>query len=315
MDYRDFHLYHFVVSIILVILVIVTNGLTLVCVCKFECLRRQRYALITSLSVDNILCSAPVLATIAYFGIYGTSCAPTSVIFTLYSLNSFPYFVTFVHMILISLDQFISITFPLRYHSLVTKTVMTAMICCCWLLPFLYTCASFTWLIGQPVLYCFTYKIATSIFVTAPIVILCVVFATVLTLYGRIMMIAAQQANKRHTLNLNSNANDNNGSKKLPKGMKMIVTLLGLFVIMYVPLLFYDILIYSEDKNPAKLTMSGSLSQECILAMSFVNNIIYAAFSKDFRCAYKKLLCRDGNKVDITNMSTVPENIDKSGTT
>ena len=315
MDHRDFHLYHFVVSIILVILVIVTNGLTLVCVCKFECLRRQRYALITSLSVDNIFCSAPVIATIAYFGIYGTSCAPTSVIFTLYSLNSFPYFVTFVHMILISLDQFLSITFPLRYPSLVTKTVMTAMICCCWLLPFLYTCASFTWLIGQPVLYCFTHMIATSILVTAPIVILCLVFATVLALYGRIMMIAAQQANKRHTLNLNSNTNDNNGSKKLPKGMKMIATLLGLFVILYVPLLFYDILVYSENKNPAKLIISGSLSQECILAMSFVNNIIYAAFSKDFRCAYKKLLCRNGNKVDIINMSTVPENTDNTGTT
>ena len=128
------------------------------------------------------------------------------------------------------------------------------------------------------------------------------------------MMIAAQQANKRHTLNLNGNANDNNGSKKLPKGMKMIATLLGLFVILYIPVLFYDILVYSDNKNPAKLTISGNLAQECILAMSFVNNIIYAAFSKDFCCAYKKLLCRYGNKVDIINMSTVPENTDNTGT-
>ena len=218
-------------------------------------------------------------------------------------------------MILIGLDQFISITFPLRYPSLVTKTVMTAMICCCWLLPFLYMCASFTWLIGQPEMYCFTHQFATPIFVTAPIVIISVVFATVLALYGRIMMIAAQQANKRHLLNLHSDAKDKNGSKKLPRGMKMIVALLGLFVILYIPLLYFDILIYSENLNPVKRMIAGNLAQECILAMSFVNNIIYAAFSKDFRCAYQKLLCRNGNKVDIINMSTVSENTDNTGTT
>ena len=287
-----FNNYHAVVSVILVIIVIVTNLVTLVCVRKYEFLRKQRYVMVTSLSVANIIGGVNLLVILGYFRVHVGECIPTIDIFTVQSVYSFPNYINYIHMAFIGLDKFIAITFPLRYPSLMSKRAMTAVISFCWVVPFLYISASFTWLIGQPDIFCFSSMIAVNFFITIPLVIMCIIVLLVFALYGRVLLIAARQTKKIHEFVNNTN-NATAAPEKIPAGTKMIIVLLGSFVVLNMPYMVMTIMIYNQSPGFV-VWISGSVAQECILAMSFVNNIIYAAFSNDFRSAYRRLMfsCR-----------------------
>ena len=194
--------------------------------------------------------------------------------------------VSYVHLIMISLDRFIAIILPLRYTSLITKQVMSIMIALTWFLPISVTTA----------MYCTAFARTGTLegqirmdnmHYTATIV-LYLIFSCILSiLYGKIMIVARTQAKKIQawsSANTENNTNSGKSTRMVSAIMFASLALNFLYVISCILRLL-------GSNNILILTIIEYIGQECSVANSSVNVLIYAAFSSDFRRAFKSMLC------------------------
>ena len=117
---------------LLTIVIFLGNGLTLCCVYKYEFLRCTKHILIISLSVLDICTGITDVFRVIYF----TKIDPYRY-FLEWTYPDIIYvtllYISMGHILMIGIDKFIAITYPLRYDVIVSKRIIWIMVSVAWL--------------------------------------------------------------------------------------------------------------------------------------------------------------------------------------
>ena len=220
----------------------------------------------------------------------------------------------------ISVDRYIAIVHPFRYHELMTTRVAWAIIGIVWIYSVTWAAlSSFNWTNpGEEHfithLMCrksdkIFYTVVTAFDFYLPLLI-------VLVMYGFVFRVAMNQARAVASLQpVGNNNRDGRGRRfsinivKEVKAAKTLAIVIGAFIICWFP--FFTFLLISLWN--LKLLQPPRLSQEAIKGLrgtflfvlpiinSTLNPIIYAMFNRDFRAAFYRLMQRTFGKCGITS--------------
>lgn len=209
----------------------------------------------------------------------------------------------------ISVDRYIAIVHPFRYHSLMTTTVGWVVIGIVWIYSVAWAAlSSFNWTdYGEQHVETkyrcrkqdrIFYTVVTAMDFYVPLMI-------VLIMYGLVFRVAMNQARAVASLQPTS-SRDRRGRRfsinivKEVKAAKTLAIVIGAFVICWFP--FFTLLLISlwklEVLQPPRVSeqtlvaLRGTFNYVLPTINSTLNPIIYALFNRDFRSAFFRLLQR-----------------------
>ncbi|KAL9974885.1 hypothetical protein ACROYT_G011984 [Oculina patagonica] len=209
----------------------------------------------------------------------------------------------------ISVDRYIAIVHPFRYHSLMTTRTGSVIIAIVWTYSVVWAAlASFNWTdFGEQ--HFFTefecrktdrifYTVATTMDFYVPLLV-------VLVMYGLVFRVAMNQARAVASLQpMSGSTRDGRGRRfsinivKEVKAAKTLAIVIGAFVVCWFP--FFTCLLISlwriELLRPPRVSeetlkgLRGTFMYVLPTINSTLNPIIYALFNRDFRTAFVRLL-------------------------
>jgi hypothetical protein len=281
--------YHGFVTMVLTILAVAGNSLTIACIFRFSYLRCARNALVGSLSVSDLCVGLSLLVWYVYNTIAKTSRAwdPTDI------LSIMMVFISYAHMIVITIDRFVAITRPLRYAAIVTERTLSVMIAVAWSCPLVMILPLY--IIGLRLAYSGDgYLYLDTIHWLTTVIVYCMLAVTFCILYAKILKEARSQAQKVHTLvqvcppanDLKQKSDDNQRNK----GTRMIFMIVSNCLLLTFLYILQSVMKLCGVPVDLGLSIVEYFGQQCLLANSSVNVLIYAVFNKDFRKAYKAML-------------------------
>ena len=209
-------------------------------------------------------------------------------------------------LVLVSVDRFVAIQFPLRYHALLSRRRISAMIAFVWVYSILIAVIPIfglnewdrdSWA-----------KCELEHIVEAPYAMTLVlhffICALIMTfLYGRVFYLARDHAQRIKLCTEHShNATSHPSKGRISKATMTLFLVLGIFILSWLP--FYTIFGAYEilrlrgtlDPRPQKILIYLRMVTSIIgLANSMWNPMIYAGKNRDFRMAFKKLLGAKSN--------------------
>ncbi|EDO36609.1 predicted protein [Nematostella vectensis] len=228
------------------------------------------------------------------------------------------------NLVIISIDRFIAIVLPFRYHALMTPISGFGLIASVWGLSFVMAVLSFiNWTdYGKPHFNIFIscanfdpiyYTVLSVVLFFLPLFI-------VFVMYGHVFTVALTQARAVAALQTDRQATTDGGRRgyinflKEVKAAKVLAIVVGCFVVCWFP---YFVLVLVSLWDPILLSrdtispeQAKGINQTFVSALpvlnSTLNPIIYALFNKDFRRSFAKIFaqfCRrrvgsdDGNNL------------------
>ena len=276
------------IGVLSCILAICGNSLTIAAIAKYQDLNTATNALILSLAVADLstgLIVRPSLWVarllikeqnhfhwgVCYFGIFT-------------SLLSFGG--NILSICLISIDRFIYMHYPLKYHQIATLARTRGAILVMW--GFLLVTASLSMAVGRkenPKSCRFSEVLSLKILL--PIIGVIFIPATIVTviLYVKIAYLAWRKSRE------NLSGQDTNlsiGDSIQIKITKMMTIVLGSYFVLYVPSVTLTIL--AKSSSPKWLRQLQAFFTNASLANTWINPIIYAWRDKTFRAYFKKIL-------------------------
>ena len=322
---RDFILQ---TAFLILIMVVTFLGNFMVCLVVYlhRRLRTVTNYFIVSLAVSDLLISVLSVPFRIHQTLHnGVYCLNTALCWTWLLTDLTCACASICNLAAISVDRYIAIVHPFRYHSLMTTRVGWAVIAMVWTYSVAWAAlSSFNWTnFGEE--HIFThhecrnsdkifYTVVTTMDFYVPLLI-------VLIMYGLVFRVAMNQARAVASLQPTSNR-DRRGRRfsinivKEVKAAKTLAIVIGAFVICWFP--FFTLLLISLWK----LELLTALSSQTLLGLrgtftyvlptinSTLNPIIYALFNRDFRSAFCRLLERTfGSSCSRSNNNS---NVDES---
>ncbi|CAH1796121.1 unnamed protein product [Owenia fusiformis] len=278
-----------VVSVIILLLICVGNGLTIFIILKYTELQRDTSFLMMSLAVADLIVGLVTSFSIADYYVWGNfpTCLARYVLFTLCSQASV------ITLVCIAIDRFVAVSYPLHYTTTITRMRLCIMITVTWSISVLTSIILVWWHKPLQELECYFYKIVPMYFLSGVAGgFFIVATATIVGLYAAIFAQAQKQANKIRMLEVTMNPGgkpvDNRANIKSAKVLGIIV---GIYLFCWAPLFivgFCNTPLPNQTETVGVLfTVSGLLAS----LNSVVNPFIYGWKNKQFRKAYKKVLC------------------------
>ena len=286
----ELYSYYFVSHSVMCFIIILGNLGTLVCFVKYRKLRKQRYALICSLAVSDVLVGLTNGINILWETLRNADQCMTSVSVQI-SVNiiSTVVFISVSHLIIIGIDRWIAVMFPLRYLSVVTVKTTTLMVITSWGLPMICMVPQLLMVIIHNDTSCTAnaYNVSTAIMA---LLLYCVILLMMSSMYGKIwhvahkqhaQILAQQQISPVEGIHTNSDAN------------KTVLIILCSFACLYLPNILLGVMkIFGQSDSPA-MPIITIIAMGCMLANSGVNVFIYALFTHDFKVIFHELFhCR-----------------------
>lgn len=295
---------------LIALVAILSNGLTIYCVCRFQYLRTAANVMIVSLALGDLLNSilvAPLSIVIDHkcpdFSVWLRYCTVKQV-FQL-ALNG----VSFGSLLFIAIDRFICVIYPFRYEIIMTIKKAIVMLVTMWLLTIFATLMVIVAFgkqrtddldLDNKTPHCrYSDVIRTDVYIGAIIPTFLLYLVSTCALYLKIAWVA-----RRHVTQIaNQTASlDRDGSRRYKREAQMKITkmmaiVLGLYLVMYVPSLICNSLVKSTSTLPLKVL-------NYVLGLfwwtnSCVNPIIYAWRCPDFNHAFKTIIfCCDNDDDD-----------------
>jgi len=173
------------------------------------------------------------------------------------------------HLAFISMERYISIKFPFKYHDIVTKRRLIVCDVLSWSLVFIT-------LFFRHKLFFFSYFLL-GFAIYLPILIL--IFCRIATYYEarkRIGNITTQSARAKFL--------------KQKKALKTTSFVIGLVFLFYVPMTLFRVVFAPLISSPETFFVLDSLMLTLLLCSSVCNPVVYCTRSRQHRRAFKKLL-------------------------
>lgn len=282
---------NFSLRILWAIFALFGNTLTIAAVGSFERLQTKSNLLICNLAVGDLLTVflPPLQALHDHYAdtaIFVPACL-TEKFINLVSARANAYGIT-----LIAVERLVYISYPLRYHSILTWNRILAVMALIWSYN---TIESFLLLLlgnnlsrGEPCKYpVFLGKIYTQILLPE----LAIFILLTVGIYAAIAKIAHTQAKRIANLNQPYNTLEASTMKVQRKIAKMMFQVFASYLISYLPQAVLGGLLQKYKSDLTKAI--EAITHLIFYTNSWFNPIIYAGSSLEFRIAFKKLLTRN----------------------
>ena len=282
-----FDAYISVLNYLLYIAITISNLLTIICLHRYEFLRRKKNLLIGSLSVADLCVGIGRMIAIVINFLDKRECI--SLIENFFStelLMRYPLYTSVIHLIIIAIDRLVAVVLPLRYESLMPTKMLIVLITFAWAFPFFFLFIKLLTGRNGPLTGCDEMYITIMAQTVPDLLIYFSILTMLIGMHGIILKEAHQQS--RRILNMETTAG-NQVTKHATKANKCVIIILGSFSALYFPFALLNILVISNNNLPVLFHVLQSIGMQCMLLNSFVNIFIYAVWLKDFRKAYKML--------------------------
>jgi uncharacterized membrane protein (DUF485 family) len=290
-------LIYFTMAVIclLFLVIVIGNTLTIVAFVKFHSLRKVRNYFLVSLAVGDIFYGMDGMAYLTVLGLpvdfwanpcknAGFSVAP--------AIGFIVTVLSYLHVLVITVDCFVSIIKPLHYHQLMTPSRAKIIIGLIWTLSVLF--GSVYLIDGVFIDACkFTEYLLRFHTLLKTLLWACVVMA-VGAIYVKILLVVRRQ--KRRMVALRAHQQTDAGDSSRNKRLAMVFMIVMSFILLWLPYItvwmltafFNDIL--ADGMSPSALLALHIICSTIAIANSAVNTFIYARMDKEFRKAYKLIL-------------------------
>lgn len=325
---RDFILQ---TAFLVLIMVVTFFGNFMVCLVVYlhRRLRTVTNYFIVSLAVSDLLISVLSVPFRIHQTLHnGAYCLNTALCWTWLLTDLTCACASICNLAAISVDRYIAIVHPFKYHSLMTTRVGWLVIAVVWTYSVAWAAlSSFNWTnLGKEHLFTERYqcrKLDRIFYTVATTMDFYVPLLIVLIMYGLVFRVAMNQARAVASLQPTSNR-DRRGRRfsinivKEVKAAKTLAIVIGAFVICWFP--FFTLLMISLWKlellreprvsEQTLLGLRGTFTYVLPIINSTLNPIIYALFNRDFRSAFFRLFQRTfGSSCSRSNNNS---NVDES---
>ena len=292
---------YLVVTLPLWFMNVVGNSFILLCVYQEKQLRRPSYFLIAALSVADI--------TVPFFGYITTTiqefvknpwvCDPFVQSF-LSTPSTFAGFTSFLTLVALTSERYMSIAFPVLHRKTVTTRRVLAVVTFNWILS---ACACVAGYPFRPStlqrLYCAPFQLGI-LAIAVPfgfvgLILLSSLNAHLLILIKRRLRRDAE----RHTASQSSEAEIRRGNMNC-KASKAVSTVVIFFVISWLPITLFllsETLNHTIDVNCTFLEVGRKLLSVSFIVNGAINPIVYARQNPQFRSVFKKRFGRPSTQV------------------
>ena len=282
-SWRIFFTYHSAITFFIIILILFGNVMTLTSLVKFRHLWRQKNALIGSMSLADLCIGVAMVIWIVHSMLFGgvQTWDITDILLTVCV------FITVFHLYIIGVDRFIAVVKPLHYPMLVTNNTTVIMILVSWLLPMVIFIPLYVYALYQDDNWNMMDTLNGNVII-ATYVITVLIFSV---LYGKIL--SETRAQLRQIRAWEEPLEDVNSRRRTVnnKGTRLIMIILSTAVFLNFPYFLQALLRMNGVEENIYLSTLEYVAQQCLLSNSCINFFIYAAFTSEFRKAYKTLLC------------------------
>ncbi len=276
------------------------NLLTLVAFVKFKKLRTSRYMMIASLAVcDALIGAAWSVQSLAF--IFGILCH-------VYTVVNMSITVTFVashlHVLLMAVDRFIALTAPFRHTELMSRRRILSLIAAAWAFGITYALSFLFW--GWEKRYSCIFLLVPAVFRNAmQFALYILVLIMMAAMYGSIWRVAKRQAARTIDVGGQREAPADPGNMQMSPGIqtpprsgpakatKFISTVVGVYLGTWLMHMCVEVISMSQPSNVNYVAMRvfSEISLDLMVLNSCLNIFIYVVYLKEFRNAYRRLLC------------------------
>ena len=297
--WKAYILYHRMVSIVIGLAIVVGNSITLTCFRKYEFLRVRKNVLVCSLSAADLLVGASFCALIMRYTLAPHLCKASPISMTVLLSFIYAIYASSANLVVISLDRFVAIMFPLRYPTLVTEKTLRLFVALSWSLPLLFLLLNLLWLIWAPS-DCKTPFMPDSARSAMVLVMYFTISVTLCFVYGKILFVARQQKQKEldlqilkktDTITQHGQPSTHQQPYGNSKATKAVMLLLSAYIILYLPYIASLCLLVNGFDDSMFYQILSNTGQEFVLVTSCINVFVYATIAKDFQRAYRLLCC------------------------
>lgn len=307
-----------VIDIVLVPVIVFGNLLVLLSIAKFKSLKSAANIFITSLSCADFLvglCTLPMYSLLYLSRNFNDMKYPCVLkfVFVLMSLCG-----SLLSLVLIAYDRYVAVTKPLQYQIIMTRPKARKMVILLWIYTIAVCIVPLFWNYYDPnkqnpcnyfVIFPRLYTAYVSYFSIFILLIVSLFF------YIRIFIVAKAYRKKHLHRQVKLGKKSLKQFEKETKSAKFMAMILFLFFAFWIPLQGVGPLGYLAVKqNLVEALKNFAL---CLaMSNSAVNPIMYCWFRKDFRRAFKKLLCigKDESEATEVKVKSLYGNQIRSGT-
>ena len=281
-----------VLYIVAFILNVFGNTTIIVAVSKYPWLKHNMYVALQSLAVADLLVAVTIL--VESVRLYNLSIFQGFLFIVIDYLQLFFILGACYHVVLVALERFVAIMFPFQYTTYVTPKLIWVSSAFTYLFVLLLSLPSFVLNIENFVNIKhsnYALYVAGSFSSIFNYVLLAILL---LFLHGKVTITAKQQ--RRRVEGTNGNKGRHHG---VERATKMMVIIVGVYLLLWAPLIVTTIVALILKESNAVLYFVQTFALVLGSYNSSVNFVIYTAFNRKLRMAFKKVLKLDKQADEI----------------
>ena len=278
------------IGFILALCIIIANSVTIIAIIKVDLLWEKYAILVGSYSAADTLVGVANIITLVkdivlQKQIESITCVWKRIL--LDNVNLYGPAVSHWHTVILTIDRYVAVQYPLTYNQKMTDNRVKVMILLAWLMTGAEASIESIWNGTN----CILQSRIRPLIITVHLMVIMVIN---LILYMKIWTIAKRQQQK--ILDVNSIGTSSSSKKRglyFDKATRMVFAVVVLFTVLWIPYVVFNVLLSAGRPNNISFQAIAGFIGNC---NSLINNVVYFLLNKDFQYASKKVLhCRQGS--------------------
>ena len=296
-----------VLFIVLSVCVVFGNALVIISIRRFQRLKTLTNRMVLSLALADFIAGLFIFWQSCFSWFPQLESSGTACLFRF--VNMQPSLCSSMHLVCIAVDRYVAVLHPLRYNEFVTPKVVNILLSVAWGSSILLTGIVIgTAKYNPSISLCTLPDVVSHAIIMVMHTILTSLIVAMFFIYGRIFLVARKQMKQIHALSAPSGLQENRGNRiarELKAAGQLSVVVLVFFICHATFLVTLGLgYIYRELMPIPTFILCYKVSLFVVFCNSALNPIVYALNNREFRAAFKRLLCSlclTGNQRNMNN--------------